>query len=61
MAHIYSVQLSDGRTYDVSTEHYHGDHNDSTFKQHLLDVLKGTLSDLLARVIVASYRYKGRR
>ena len=58
---VYEVQLNDGRIFrDVTTEHSHQDHDDKTFKQHLLDVLKGGAGGVVSGFVV-HFALKGRR
>lgn len=60
MAHIYDAHGDDGRVYTVQTAHYHGDHDEHTFRKHLLDVVKSTISGVAANAI-NRFIYKGRR
>jgi hypothetical protein len=60
MANVYEARLSSGESYTVTTDRHHGDHDDKTFKQHLLDVIKGSISGIVSGVVVA-YIHKGRR
>lgn len=59
MANAYHVELSTGQSYNVTTDRHHGDHDDKTFKQHLLDIIKGSVSGVVAGVVVR-YIHKGR-
>lgn len=61
MAHLYEVHTNDGRTHEVPTTHHHSDHDEATFKRHLLDVLKGTASGVASNIIVSRFIYRGRR
>jgi hypothetical protein len=60
MSHIYDVQTSDGRSHQVATQHHHDDHDDASFKRHLLDVLKGSASGVIGGSVV-HFLYRGRR
>jgi hypothetical protein len=60
MAHVYEARTGDGKAYNVSTDRHHADHDDKTFKQHLLDVIKGSVSGVISGVVV-TYVYKGRK
>ncbi|WP_067734195.1 hypothetical protein [Novosphingobium naphthalenivorans] len=60
MAHLYEVHANDGQAYNVTTPHHHDDHDDQTFRKHLLDVVKSTISGVAANAI-NRYIYKGRR
>lgn len=59
MAHQYEVHTNDGRAFNVTTQHHHDDHDENSFRRHLLDVLKSTGSGIASAVIVR-YIYKGR-
>ncbi len=60
MTHLYEVHLSSGQVYDVSTEHHHDDHPGDAFRNHLLDILKRTTSQVASAVILKVI-FKGRR
>lgn len=60
MAYVYDATGNDGKTYTVNTAKHHDDHDDKTFRAHLLDVIKGTISGVVASHIT-HYRFKGRR
>jgi len=60
MGHVYEAHGDDGTKYDVETNHHHEDHSPDTFAKHLLDVIKATLSGVLANKII-NFRYKGGR
>lgn len=59
MAHQYEVHTNDGKSYDVSTPNHHEDHDDGAFRRHLLDVIKGAASGVIAQSVVR-YVYRGR-
>lgn len=61
MGHMYEAHTNDGQSFDVSTPHHHSDHDDQTFRNHLLDVIKQSASQIIAGVVVHRYTYKGRR
>jgi hypothetical protein len=61
MAHEYHVELSDGKNYTVTTNHHHDDHELDVFLNHLLDIIKGTVSGVLSNVIVRRFTYRGQR
>lgn len=60
MAHVYEVATNQGN-FDVNTPHHHGDHDDKTFAQHLLDVIKQSGAQIVAGLVVHRFTYKGRR
>lgn len=60
MAHVYEVTTSNGERYTVTTREYHGDHHETTFRQHLLDILKGAAGGVISGSIMR-FAYKGRR
>lgn len=60
MANLYGVQTSSGKNFDVTTNKHHDDHDDKTFRDHLLDVIKGTASQVIGEVVVR-YTFKGRK
>lgn len=41
---VYEVRLKDGSVYHVTTPHHHDDHDEKTFKDHLLDIIKSTIA-----------------
>lgn len=61
MGHLYEVHTSDGRSHPVETHLHHEGHDERTFANHLLDVLKGASSSVLGNVIVHRFIYRGRR
>ncbi len=56
VANLYEARLSDGKTYNVTTIRHHGDHDDQTFKRHLLDIIKASIFG-----VVVGYVPNGRR
>jgi|GEM_PF-6439620 len=60
MAYVYEVHANDGGIYTVTTQHHHEDHDEHSFRRHLLDVVKSTISGVLANGI-NRFIYKGRR
>jgi hypothetical protein len=60
MAYMYRADLSDGSAYDVTTDRHHADHDDRTFKQHLLDIIKASIPNIISGVVVG-YVHKGRK
>jgi hypothetical protein len=60
MSHHYEAHASDGQTYNVTTQHHHDDHEDATFKRHLLDVIKGSISGVAAGAVLR-FVYRGQR
>jgi hypothetical protein len=60
MSNVYTAKAKDGSSYEVSTSKHHSDHDEETFKKHLTDVIKGTISGVGAIVIV-EYIFKGRK
>jgi hypothetical protein len=61
MANVYHVVLSDGSEYTVTTERHHGDHTFEEFARHVLDVIKGAFSGVVAGLIVSTITHKGRK
>jgi hypothetical protein len=52
MSNVYGVKLGDGSSYEVTTERHHSQHDGQTWKKHLLDVIKGSVSGIVSAVIV---------
>lgn len=52
MAYVYEVKHSNGRTYDVTTNHHHEDHPEDAFTKHLLDVIKGAAGGVVSGYII---------
>ncbi len=48
MPHQYEARTSDGDAYTVTTSKHHDDHDDATFKKHLLDVIKSSVSGVIS-------------
>lgn len=57
---VYKVTLSDGTIYDVTTTLHHDDHPEPTFKRHLLDIIKSSISGIISNVVVG-FVHKGRK
>jgi len=57
--HLYEVTLSNGDKYDVNTRTHHSDVPEPSFRQHLLDIIKASASQIIAGVVVG-YIHKGR-
>ena len=60
MANVYHVRLSDGRTYDVTTDHHHDDHHEDDFKAILLNIVERSAGAAIGGVVL-HYVLKGRR
>jgi hypothetical protein len=60
MANLYQARLNNGQTYDVTTDRHHADHDDKTFKQHLLEVIKASVPGIISGIVVG-YVHKGRK
>jgi hypothetical protein len=60
MANVYQAKMSDGKAYDVTTDRSHQDHDDQSFKRHLLDIIKSSISQTISGVVVG-YVHKGRK
>jgi hypothetical protein len=60
VANVYHVELSDGQSYTVTTEHHHDDHDAATFRRHLLDVIKSSVAGVVSGTIV-HFLHKGRK
>jgi hypothetical protein len=60
VSNLYFTTISVGDTYNVTTDKHHADHDDATFKQYLLDVIKNTTSGVITGVVV-SYVFKGKK
>jgi hypothetical protein len=56
---LYDVTLRDGRRFEVTTPHHHDDHDDATWRRHLVDILKNTVAGL-ASAAIAAYVFRGR-
>ncbi|WP_287103859.1 hypothetical protein [Brevundimonas sp.] len=64
MANLYEVKHSNGTTYDVTTDKHHGDHHESDFKDHLLQIIDrsvGSAAGALISGYVLHFTLKGRR
>lgn len=55
MANVYEAKTSAGN-YNVTTDKHHSNHDDATFKRHLLDVIKATASGVTTGVILHEYK-----
>lgn len=55
----YSVTLNDGQTYTVKTPKHHTQHSEAEFEEHLLDVIKQTIANVVGGVIIKII-FKGR-
>ena len=60
MAHLYHAKLSDGQTFDVTTDKHHADHDGPTFARHLLDIIKSSFAGVVSGTVV-HFLYKGRK
>ena len=60
MAHLYEVATNQG-THNVTTPHHHEEHDEKTFTQHLIDVIKQSSSQIISGLVVHRITYKGRR
>lgn len=52
MANEYTVTLSNGDTYTVTTGHHHGDHTVEAFKKILGDIVKQSTGSVIAGTIL---------
>ncbi len=60
MANQYEVSLSDGRSYTVTTDRHHDNHDDNSFRRHLLDIVKQSVSGVVSQTVVR-FIFRGRR
>lgn len=58
MAHQYHVELSNGKSYTVTTTEHHENHTREVFLKHLADIISRTASGVASAMIVR-YLYKG--
>ncbi len=59
MANVYEADHSNGQKYTVRTDRHHDDYSDRDFKEHLHNVIQGTVSTV-AGGLVLRYIFKGR-
>ncbi len=60
MSNEYTVRLTDGSTYTVTTTRHHDDHPFDEFARHLLDIIKGSVGGVIAGTVV-HFLHKGRK
>lgn len=60
MANQYTVTMSDGKKFDVTTSEHHDDHSDASFKNHLWAVITGSISGMISGTVI-HFVFKGRR
>lgn len=63
MANEYHVTVSEGpgappKAYTVTTDKHHANYDDASFRQHLLDVIKGAVPSLVAGLILHEYQLR---
>lgn len=51
---LYEVTLHDGQRFNVQTPHHHDNHDDQSWRKHLTDILKSSVSGLVVQGIRAS-------
>ena len=52
MAHVYQVTMNDGARYDVTTERHHDQVPEATFRQHLLQIIRDSVPNIISGVVV---------
>ncbi len=60
VANLYHAKMSDGQAYNVTTDKHHDDHDEATFKRHLLDIIKSSVSGVISGTVV-HFMHKGRK